>query len=124
MKEIGLAIQCNTCQTAGVLGPFGSDMAVSYYKLAVLVTYLFNDVETRRDQRKANAASTRSVLLRGGPVERNQLVPSFSRKSCLHNIWLIPLNPACGAIMTVPTRQGAGKRLLDARHIEQNKAKQ
>jgi hypothetical protein len=45
MNEIGLAIQCNTCQTAGVLGPFGSDMAVSYYELAVLVTYLLNDVE-------------------------------------------------------------------------------
>jgi hypothetical protein len=55
MNEIGLAIQCNTCQTAGVLGPFGSDMAVSYYELAVLVTYLLNDVEKRRDQRKANA---------------------------------------------------------------------
>ena len=30
-------------------------MAVSYYELAVLVTYLLNDVEKRRDQRKANA---------------------------------------------------------------------
>lgn len=77
MKEIGLAIQCNTCQTAGVLGPFGSDMAVSYYKLAVLVTYLFNDVETRRDQRKANAASTRSVLLRGGLWNEISWFPLF-----------------------------------------------
>ena len=60
------------------------------------------------------------------PQCRNEIswIPSFSRKSCLHDIRLIPLNPACGAIMTVPTRQGAGKRLLDARHIEQNKAKQ
>ena len=34
---------------------------------------------------------------------RNEIswIPSFS---CLHDIRLIPLNPACGVIMTVPTR--------------------
>ena len=82
MKEIGLAIQCNTCQTAGVLGPFGSDMAVSYYKLAVLVTYLFNDVETRRDQRKANVpqlaqsccAAARGTKSAGSPLFLGNLV--------------------------------------------------
>jgi hypothetical protein len=55
MNDIGLAIQCSTCQTAGVLGPSGSAIPISYYELAFRVTHFVCFGDDRVDNQKARA---------------------------------------------------------------------
>jgi hypothetical protein len=52
MNDIGLAIQCSTCQTAGVLGPSGSAISISYYELAFRVTHFVCFGDDRVDNQK------------------------------------------------------------------------